>query len=216
MSAPNMLRHNKVEIALHELVGGPGLPLLMLHGLGERTTWPMQPWTGWSGPVYGLDFTGHGMSTVPKGGGYSAEILTSDVDIALAEIGPSAVVGRGLGAYVGLLTAGARPDLVTGVVLDDGPGLAGGGSGLTSGSWFQPAPHDGSAPDPFALHELSTDLRPPDYATGFVHLVMAASALEAPIIVTARHKPDWLAAVAREPGVVTAKPDEAFMMLSMQ
>ena len=50
-----------------------------------------------------------------------------DVDAALAHLGPSTVLGRGLGAYIALLIAGARPDLVRGAVLADGPGLVGGG-----------------------------------------------------------------------------------------
>lgn len=207
--AVTMIRHNKIDLALHHLTAGTGLPLLMLHGLGEETVAPTEPWDRWDGPVYGLDFTGHGASTVPRGGGYSAELLMSDVDVALAELGPSAVYGRGLGAYVGLLVAGARPDLVMGVVLADGPGLAGGGSGPGSASWFQPA-DAGQAPDPFALHELARDIRPPDYVTNFVHLLMAGSALDSPVIVTARTRPSWLDAVVREPGVVTATPSEAF------
>ena len=56
----------------------------------------------------------------------------ADVDVALAELGPSTVVGRGLGAYIALLIAGARPQLVRGAVLCDGPGLFGGGVGPTS------------------------------------------------------------------------------------
>ena len=208
------LRHNKIELALHGLQAGEGVPLLMLHGLGESSMPPTDPWSSWQGPVLGLDFTGHGQSTVPKGGGYSAELLMSDVDVALAELGPVALHGRGLGAYVGLLIAGARPDLVMGIVLDDGPGLAGGGDGPGSSSWFQPADKGGVAPDPFALHELARDIRPPDYVTSFVHLLMAGSALDSPVIVTARTRPPWLAAVAREPGVVTATTGEAFAMLA--
>ncbi len=212
------LRHNRVELALHELAAGdaaPGsLPLLILHGLGEASSAPLAPWDRWAGAVFGLDFTGHGLSTVPRGGGYTAESLMSDVDVALAEIGPAAMVGRGLGAYVGLLVSGARPDLVQGCVLDDGPGLSGGGVGPGSGTWFSPPDHDGTTPDPFALYELSNDIRPPDYATSFVHLLMASSALASPLIVTARNRPAWLAAVAEEPGVVTADIDEAFTLLA--
>ena len=47
----------------------------------------------WPGAVWGLDFTGHGASTVPVGGGYSAELLMGDADAALAELGP-ATAGR--------------------------------------------------------------------------------------------------------------------------
>ena len=60
----------------------------------------------WPGPVYALDFTGHGRSDVPAGGGYSAEILLADADHALAHLGTATVVGRGLGAYIALMLGG--------------------------------------------------------------------------------------------------------------
>ena len=126
------LHHNTITLALHHLAGetDSGRPLLLLHGLGERSPETVPDWAAsWKGPVHALDFIGHGGSGVPKGGGYSAEVLMADVDVALAEIGPSTVVGRGLGAYIALLIAGARPQLVRGAVLCDGPGLFGGGVG---------------------------------------------------------------------------------------
>ncbi len=204
------LTHNRIGLALHELAAGEGTPLLLLHGLSESTVLPVDPWPEWHGPIFGLDFTGHGDSTIPAGGGYTAELLLSDADVALAEIGPATVLGRGLGAYIALLIAGARPDLVRGAVLADGPGLAGGGQEPGSGSWFEPARNDGVAPDPFALFELSRDTRPPDYATSFVHLCLAASDLDVPLVVTAQHRPPWLAAVANEPGVVSESWSAAF------
>lgn len=209
------LMHNKIELALHHLSGEHGPALLLLHGLGEETsdTAPA-PWDQWSGSIWGLDFTGHGHSTVPKGGGYTCEMLASDVDIALGHIvgatsGPVTVVGRGLGAYVGLMTAAARPELVRGLVLADGPGLAGGSDGPGSSTWFDPADADGTSPDPFALFELSTDVRPDDYAMGFLRLLLARSELEAPVVVSARVLPPWLAAVANEPGVAQQSVHDA-------
>ena len=66
------LTHNKIQLALHLLRAGEGQPLLLLHGLGEQTPTVAPEWTQqWAGPVYGLDFTGHGATTVPMGGGYS-------------------------------------------------------------------------------------------------------------------------------------------------
>lgn len=198
------LRHSGVELALHQLADGEGRPLLLLHGLGERTpdgrpriTWP------WPGPVFGLDFTGHGQSEVPAGGGYTCEVLMGDADIALAELGPCTVFGRGLGAYVALLIAGARTDLVRGAILTDGPGLAGGSTGPSSSTYYRPADADGSTPDPFALFELSTDIRPPDYAASFAGLVLALSPLDTPLVVASRQRPPWLRSVAEKPGVVT-------------
>ena len=83
MTASVLLQHNKVTLALHELRGGSGRPLLHLHGLGERTPDAVPAHLeAWPGPVWGLDLTGHGESSVPVGGGYFCEALMADVDIA--------------------------------------------------------------------------------------------------------------------------------------
>jgi pimeloyl-ACP methyl ester carboxylesterase len=111
------LRHSKIDLALHELRAGEGRALLLLHGLGERSPSQVPAFVeSWLGPVYALDFAGHGDSTVPVGGGYTAEILMADTDHALAHLGKATVVGRGLGAYVALMIAGARPLLVRGAI----------------------------------------------------------------------------------------------------
>jgi pimeloyl-ACP methyl ester carboxylesterase len=204
------LRHSRVELALHQLADGRGRPLLLLHGLGERSPATRPPVTAaWPGPVFALDFTGHGGSTVPAGGGYSCEVLMGDADIALAELGPCTVYGRGLGAYVALLIAAARTELVTGAVLADGPGLTGGSTGPSSATYYRPAEVDGSTPDRFALFELSTDIRPPDYAAAFARLVLALSPMNTPLVVAARQQPPWLRAVAEEPGVISESVGEA-------
>jgi pimeloyl-ACP methyl ester carboxylesterase len=198
-----ILTHNRVKLALHALRGpmadGATRPLLFLHGLGERSPVSVpQELSTWPGPIHALDFTGHGDSTVPRGGGYTCELLMADADVALARLGPCTVVGRGLGAYVALLLAGGRPDQVRGVILRDGPGLAGGGSGSTSPTIpfvdvTQPSP-----PDPFALVELSTDVRPPDYACVFARQAAQMSGLPSPIAVCCCERPGWLAAVIEE------------------
>jgi pimeloyl-ACP methyl ester carboxylesterase len=113
------------------------------------------------------------------------------------------VVGRGLGAYIALMLAGARPALVRGAVLCDGSGLAGGAISPTSQNFVLLAARD-LPPDPYALSELSSDLRPPDYATLFVRLAVEGSGLEEPLTVAAVVRPPWLAAVADEIGVSTA------------
>src|SRR5690606_27342787 len=164
VSAPvTRLQHGRVTLALHHLSDGEGRPLLLLHGLGERTPDAVpERLAGWPGPVVGLDLTGHGASDVPAGGGYYCEALMGDVDAALAHLGPCTVRGRGLGAYVALLIAGARPTLVRGAVLADGPGLAGGGPNppapavVTSLGPPPPVP----TPDPWAMLELSPAVRP--------------------------------------------------------
>ncbi len=203
-----VLRHNRVDLALHLLREGvdpDGHPLLLVHGLGEDTPSAPPSWTDvWPGSVWGLDLTGHGASSPSIGGGYTAEVLMADVAVALEHLGRSTVVGRGLGAYVALLVAGACPDLVGGAVLADGPGLAGGGPApgspmMLPGVTLPPGP-----PDPFAMIELTRDVRPADYALSWVHQAIEGSAQEVPITVAAMVRPPWLAAVADAPGVAEA------------
>ena len=196
------LRHDKVTLALHALGGAPrGRALLLLHGRGERSPARVPPAAaGWPGPVFALDFTGHGASTLPRGGGYTAELLMADADAALAHLERATVLGRGLGAYVAMLLAGARPRAVRGAILCDGPGLAGGGPRPVTPSIAAPAEASGGPPDPQALIELARDVRPPDYATSFVRQASQLSGLDRPLSVCAVERPDWLAAVVEEPG----------------
>ena len=101
-----LLTHVKVELALHELRPGTGRPLLLLHGLGERTSTHVPPAAeAWPGPVFGLDLTGHGGSSRAPGGGYTAEILMADVDTALAHLGPATIIGRPIALGSGCITS---------------------------------------------------------------------------------------------------------------
>lgn len=133
-----------------------------------------------------------------------------DVDIALARIGPATVCGRGLGAYIALLIAGARPKKVRGAVLLDGPGLA--GTCATSTPYI-PLVHAASTltPDPFALAELATDARPPEYAAHYATLAREFSALANPIAICTREQPPWLQAVRLLLACDAAHPVKACM-----
>lgn len=200
------MTHSKVTLAVHKLREGSGRPLLVLHGLGEDSSRIPLSDIEWNGPVWGLDFTGHGQSSVPVGGGYSSEILMADVDFALTHIGSATVLGYGLGAYVALLAAGARPDLVHGAVLTDGPGLAGGAVHVSAHAEITSAgPREGTntTPDPWALIELSRDARPESYVTTFIRLATATSALSEPIAMCCRVRPPWVIATEDAPGVMT-------------
>ena len=215
------LRHDKVDLALWHLRGGEGRPLLFLHGLGERTTpaW-LELVASWPGPVHGLDFTGHGASDVARGGGYYCEVLMADADAALAVLDPDStgepgvtVVGRGLGGFVALLLAGARPGLVHGAIIADGPGLHGGGPGPATPVLLRPE-QTGETPDPYALLELATDVRPPDYARTFAWQATALSGLDTAIAVSAVVRPPWLAEVVAQPGVVETDLARALAMFA--
>jgi len=218
-STRNVIRltHGKVRLALHLLREGWGRPLLLLHGLGECTPAHAPALAEqWSGPIYGLDFTGHGASTIPTGGGYTAEILMADVDTALRHLGKATILGRGLGAYVALLIAGGQPALVRGIVLTDGPGLVGGGirpgtTHVPTVDLSRPGP-----PDPHAMVELARDVRPTDYAIEYVRQIMQWSELDTPIAVTAVVRPEWLAAVVGEVGVIECPVAEALTIFADQ
>ncbi|MEP1122752.1 MAG: alpha/beta hydrolase [Ilumatobacter sp.] len=211
-----MLRHNRIDLALHILRAepvdsrNPSRPLLLLHGLGDRSPESVPAWVAaWPGPIAALDFTGHGASTCPASGGYSPETLMADVDQALAHLTDDdpdrsiTVLGRGLGAYIALQIAGARASQVHGAILVDGPGLAGGPTGPSSQAVFA-LETNGTTPDPYALVELGRDLRPGDYAVSFVNLANAGAPIANPITVASSFRPKWLDAVVDSPGVVEA------------
>ena len=201
------LRHGKIELALHRLRAGEGRALLLLHGLGERSPRELPAdVAGWPGPVAALDFTGHGDSTRPLGGGYFDEMLLGDADHALAHLGSATLLGRGLGAWVALLLAGSRPKAVRGALLCDGAGLAGGGPLPPYPELVLPPPsppRPGEA-DPLALLELARQVRPPAYAERFVALARELSGLAQPVFVCADERPPWLAGLVESPGVSVA------------
>ena len=211
-AAPVLLRHNRLRLALHELRPGEGRPLLHLHGLAERSPARVPtPLVAWPGPVWALDLSGHGDSDVAIGGGYFCEALMGDVDIAIAHLGALTIYGRGLGAYVGLLASGGRAEMVRGAILTDGPGLAGGGATPVSPAIASAvgAPPPGGTPDPWAIYELTRDVRPPDYATTFARQATSRSGLEVAIAVVGVNRPPWLETVAAEPGVTECTVAEA-------
>jgi pimeloyl-ACP methyl ester carboxylesterase len=135
----------------------------------------------------------------------------ADVDTALRTCGPSTLLGRGLGAYVALLAAGARADLVRGAILADGPGLVGGGTRPLSPNilCLDDAGPDPATPDPYAAAELSRDVRPGDYAATWARHAIEYSDLPAPIAVTTIVRPTWIEAILDEPGVVSCSLPEA-------
>ncbi len=173
--------------------------MLLLHGLGERSpaTLP-EDMKAWPGPVYALDFSGHGASTVPRGGGYTCEQLMGDADTGLAHLGHATLLGRGLGAYVALLLAGARPAEVRGAILCDGLGLAGGGPAPLTPQVIFSNPNSLGTPDGYGLAELARDVRPPDYATAFLRQASELSGLDQPVTICTMERPDWLVAIAEE------------------
>ncbi len=209
------ITHGRVSLALHELKASSGRALLVLHGLGLRSPSSLPPeLDAWPGPVYALDFTGHGASTIPNGGGYTPELLMGDVDAAIEHLGQVTLLGHGLGAYVALLAAGARADAVKGAILCDGPGMNGGGSSPGTPQIVRIDPTDPSPPDPFALAELSRDIRPPDYAVDFARLAMERSGMSNPIAICAKARPDWLDEAADEVGAAPMSLTDALKMYS--
>ena len=183
-SEVTILTHSKVQLALHHLRGATrpvGAVAAAPRSRRAVAATPCPTWARLAGP--GRRARLHRARRLHRapGGGYSAEILLADADAALgrARRGEAAVtvVGRGLGAYIALLLAGARAAQVRGAVLCDGPGLAGGPRADVAE--LRLPRRRAATPDPYALLELSRDLRPPDYATLFVRLAWRLGARRA-------------------------------------
>jgi pimeloyl-ACP methyl ester carboxylesterase len=177
------LLHGRVAIELHTLKPTKGRPLMLLHALGASSeTWPASVLSWSHGPVYGLDFAGHGESGRVRGGAYYPEYFLADADLALEQIGePCALVGAGVGAYVALLLAGARADQIPSALLLEGVGLEGGGA-VPGHDVDQPAAERSiegfegfvaaasnsylTGTDPLVA-QCERDMRPVDYVTSY-------------------------------------------------
>jgi pimeloyl-ACP methyl ester carboxylesterase len=230
------LTHGEVTLALHELCAptgravstsdsDAGIRLLLVHELASSTrgwgTLPAAATARFPGGVYGLDLAGHGESEWRRGGAYTPELFAADVAIALEELGPSVVAGAGLGAYVAVLIAGARPDLVSAALLLPGRGLAGGGAipdfargpapsedvarllreagaGAESGSGAQPPAFD------LLVASCLGDIRPVDYACS---LAATSNALLLVEPVGCEVLPAWWVAISGESKVVSSRDD---------
>ena len=215
--ATRTLVNGRTSLHLQRLRDGEGTPILLLHDLfGSVADWQDRP-IEWTGPVWALDFAGHGRSAWRPGGAYYPELFVTDADAALEEIGPSCLAGIGLGAYVALLLAGARAERVPGTLLLPGTGMEGGGK--------EPAP----VPQPGSIDELKrahagaetpqdtatdprvvlarNDIRPVDYAESF-----GARSRGLVLVEDGATRPGWWEAVSGLPNVRATSADvpEAF------
>jgi len=219
------IRHGRVSLWLERVRPGAGLPLLLLHELGGSGAAAVaaagDALGAWPGPVYALDFSGHGRSGWLRGGAYSAELLAADADAALAALGGAAwLAGSGLGAYVALLLAGARPDAIAGAILWDGRGLDGGGAEPDFSVPDPPSPgvaapaspelRDASATDPRVESALEDDVRPTDYAASF-----AAEARCLVLVEDGTPRPPWWETVRTSPTARVAGGDGARLAYSV-
>ncbi len=205
-------RNARIDVACHRLADGAGRPLLLLHALhGSARDWLDAP--AWPGPVHAIDFSGHGDSAAVRGGGYTPELFVADADAALGAIvgegddGDGIVLaGAGMGAYIALLLAGARPDLVHAALLGPGEGL-----GETDGEPdFERTPermrHPGDLPagcDP-ALWRYIGEIKPRDYVESF-----ARRARRLLLIDDGGFRPVWWRIAGEAPRAEKTGPDWA-------
>ncbi|MGX7825667.1 alpha/beta fold hydrolase [Actinokineospora sp. 24-640] len=100
--------------------GGDGPPILLLHGLMGRATtwWPVARWLLPYGHVIALDARAHGRSP-HRGPRWRTPDFVADATALLDEHGPGVVIGHSMGGLHGLGVAATRPDLVTGLVVED-------------------------------------------------------------------------------------------------
>jgi pimeloyl-ACP methyl ester carboxylesterase len=200
------IEHGRITLELHELARREGPALLLLHALfGSSPDWQVAP-DAWPGPVYALDFCGHGRSDWLPGAAYYPELLLADADVALARIGRAAVAGAGLGAYVALLLAGARAPSVPAALLLPGAGLEGGGALPDFDVRFRSLRTVGDGRgqhlyDPM-VRTLEFDVRPIDYASAF-----AVAAQRLLLAEDGAPRPPWWEAARRSPSAESVTTD---------
>ncbi len=202
------LQHARLSLELHELSARQGPALLLLHALYGSASDCIEMAATWTGPVYALDFCGHGRSDWLLAGGYTPELFVGDADCALARIGAASVVGAGVGAYVALLLAGARPHLISATLLLPGAGLAGGGTlpdfanPRARFTEFPTQDHRArSGTDPLVA-TLERDVRPPDYVEPF-----ARAARRLLLVEDVATPPPWWQTAHASPNAEIVRPD---------
>jgi pimeloyl-ACP methyl ester carboxylesterase len=213
MTTPPHVAHGQVRLALLELRAAGGPRVLLLHALGESSASWHEDAVAWPGTAVALDFAGHGTSSWRPGGAYTAELFAADVDAALAALGPCALAGKGLGAYVALLVAGARPQLAPAALLLPGAGLAGLGPAPepervpdlvgSLGALDRTPAQRGIGTDP-ATRACDADVRPPDYARAF-----GAAARRLVLLEDGGGRPPWWEALRTLPSVRSVRGDTA-------
>jgi len=207
------LTHSRASVALHELASGSGPTLLCLHAaFGSSADFRG---VAWPGRVLALDFAGHGASSRLRSGAYFPEVIALDADAALSHAGTACVIGAGVGAYVALMLAGARPSRVPAALLLPGAGLEGGGelpdfAGERDGfeRWHSFGPELPGC-DP-AVRRLERDVRPRDYARDF-----ALGARRLLFAEDGAPRPPWWMAARDAPAAVSApaEPSAALAQL---
>ncbi len=201
------LKHGRATLELHALARREGPALLLLHALrGSSADWGEVP-AIWPGPVFALDFCGHGHSDWIVGGAYYPELLAADADAALAQIGRAALAGAGVGAYVALLLAGTRCSAVPVALLLPGAGLAGGGAWPDLDHEFPqldvvPRTARGHGVCDPMVRALEHDVRPIDYVEQF-----ACAARRLLLVEDGDTRPPWWEAVRRSPSAETMRAE---------
>jgi pimeloyl-ACP methyl ester carboxylesterase len=201
------ITHGRMTLELHELARRNGPALLLLHALyGSSDDWGKVP-AVWPGAVYALDFAGHGKSDWVPGGVYYPENLAADIDAALQHIGGAALAGAGLGAYLGLLVAGARRELVSAALLLPGAGVDGGGPAPDFDAPFPGLDHPmpGELVEPAAdpmVRLLDSYVRPVHYVEPFAHAARRVLLVE-----DGTARPPWWEAARRSPTAEVVSAD---------
>src|SRR3954464_1688839 len=115
--------------------GGHGAPLVLVHGLmGRGTTWTRQlPWLTRHGEVYTYDAPWHRGRNVADPYPISTERFVGDLGDAVATLDrPATLIGHSMGALHSWCLAASKPELVTGLVVED---MAPDFRGRTTGPW---------------------------------------------------------------------------------
>jgi len=115
--------------------GGSGAPIVLVHGLmGRGSTWSRQlPWLTAFGRVYTYDAPWHRGRDAVDAHPISTERFVDDLGDAVAELGePATLIGHSMGGLHAWCLAGARPDLVSSLVVED---MAPDFRGRTTGPW---------------------------------------------------------------------------------
>jgi pimeloyl-ACP methyl ester carboxylesterase len=103
--------------------GGPGAPILLLHGMAAHTHWWDEVVPFWRGKLRAaaLDFRGHGDSDWTPDGAYAADLWIEDIETARKALGWDRFIlcGHSMGARIALTYAERHPERLRAVAAVD-------------------------------------------------------------------------------------------------
>ena len=144
--------------------GGPGSPILILHGLAGRASEWSEVASDLSGRhrVVALDIRGHGGSDKPDDLARRSFAADAVGVLEMLELGPVCLLGHSFGGDIALMVAATRPDLLSSLVVVEAAPHLDPETKAAIAAWFRSWPDVFESPDQARSFFTEAELQHPE------------------------------------------------------